>query len=106
MGPPPASPPAPVVEHSRPVMSWQPSDLIFLSLRRGFQLSGLSIDELHADYAAHGGDMDWLELEACLLELCEMDEHDHNVAALALNEFYLGQPRCHLIPYQDSTAWQ
>ena len=75
-----------------------------LSLFEGLQRSGLTAGELWIRYFAVGGDAAQLEVEAYALGLLSPDDHQHNLIAQALNEYFLDRDEDHPVRYRDIPA--
>jgi hypothetical protein len=78
-------------------------------LEAGLIRSGLTYQELWWRQVAVGGDASPLELEAYLLGLLELDPHQHDLIAQALNEHFLDLGQDHPMPYSEpgtfDTRW-
>ena len=73
----------------------------FQTLEAGLTRSGLTYQELWWRQVAVGGDASPLELEAYLLGLLELDPHQHDLIAQALNEHFLDLGQDHPMPYSE-----
>ncbi len=76
-----------------------------LSLRDGLNLSGLTAAELWVRYIGVGGSAPAAELADQIAhdeeQLGELDAHDHNVIAQALNEHFLDLNQNHPVGYRE-----
>jgi hypothetical protein len=63
--------------------------------------SGLTYQELWWRQVAIGGDATALELEAYLLGLLNLDAHQYDLIAQALNEHFLDLGQDHPVPYSE-----
>jgi hypothetical protein len=70
-------------------------------LEAGLIRSGLTYQELWWRQVAVGGNASPLELEAYLLGLLELDPHQHDLIAQALNEHFLDLGQDHPMPYSE-----
>ena len=75
-----------------------------LKLKAGLARSGLTYHELWWRQVAVGGDAGPLELEAYLLGLLDLDPHQYDVIAQALNEHFLDLGQDHPVPYSEPEA--
>jgi hypothetical protein len=74
-------------------------------LEAGLIRSGLTYQELWWRQVAVGGDASPLELEAYLLGLLDLDPHQHDLIAQALNEHFLDLGQDHPMPYSEPESF-
>ena len=72
-----------------------------LSLQEGMRLSGMSYRELWLRHVSVSGTIGEFELEAYVLELLVPDDHQHNLIAQALNEYFLDHGQDLPVGYRD-----
>jgi hypothetical protein len=73
-----------------------------ISLQDGMRLSGMSYQELWLRHIAVSGTTGELELEAYVLDLLVPDDHQHNLIAQAINEYFIEQGQDHPVAYRDT----
>lgn len=66
--------------------------------------SGMPPDVLWLRYLAVGGLAGPVELEAYLAEALEIDRHEHDRVAAALNDHFVERGQDHPVPYADPEA--
>jgi len=67
-----------------------------LSVPEGLARSGSPLTRCSRTTPATATRMGVVELKACPLGLLIIDARKHDITALVLNQFLLGQPHCHL----------
>ena len=72
-----------------------------LTLQGGLAASGMSFQELWLRQLEVGGDAGRLEVEAYVLGLLELDRHQHDLLAQALNEHFIECGQDHPVRYWD-----
>lgn len=75
-----------------------------LSLTDGFDLSGMTSDQVYVRYIAVGGVEDPLLVEAHLLGLIDPGSYEHDVVAQALNEHFIELGQDHVVGYVRVTG--
>jgi hypothetical protein len=64
-------------------------------------MTDLTLTQLWFSYAALGGNLDASELDAALHGKRELSEHDHDITAQALNEYFLAKGQDHPVAYTN-----
>lgn len=77
-----------------------------LSLFEGAMLSGLSYEEIWEQHATFGGTAGVLEIEAYVLGLLRPDDHQHDLIAQAINEYFIELGQDHPVAYRDTASAQ
>jgi hypothetical protein len=75
-----------------------------MSLEAGMRLSGMSYPELWLRHISVSGTIGVLELEAYVLGLLVPDDHQHNLIAQALNEYFIELGEDLPVGYRDSAS--
>ena len=71
------------------------------SLSDGWDLSGLTLEELWLSYLALGGTVGPADLAAYARGRRRPDAYQHNMIAQAINEHFIGRGGDHPVGYQD-----
>lgn len=71
-----------------------------LSLRDGMDLAGIDITELWQRYLAIGGNSSAGELARSVAVGAELDDHEHDLIAQAINDFFLEKGADHPVAYR------
>ncbi|HEY0814884.1 MAG TPA: hypothetical protein VGE11_16550 [Pseudonocardia sp.] len=82
-------------EVSRPARSVRSST----ALRAGLSLSDLDIDELWTAYFGLGGSMSMKELVALVEGRLVVSDHEHDMVAQALNDYFTAKGQDHPVSY-------
>lgn len=75
-----------------------------ISLQDGMRLSGMSYRELWLRHIAVSGTQGELELEAYVLDLLVPDDHQHNLIAQAINEYFIERGQDHPVAYRETAV--
>ena len=73
-----------------------------LSLFQGMALSGMTNEQVWLRQVSVGGEATDLEVEAYILGLLQIDPHQHDLIAQALNEYFVDHGGNHPVQYSDS----
>jgi hypothetical protein len=71
------------------------------SLSDGWDLSGLSLNELWLSYVALGGSASPARVAAYARGRLRPDSYQHNMIAQAINEYFTGRGEDHPVSYMD-----
>ena len=74
------------------------------SLRAGFSLSDLELPELWLAYVGLGGSLGEDDLEAALRGTLPLSDHEHDMIAQALNDYFTERGQDHPVAYADEDA--
>ena len=83
----------------RPGRCGRPGVRAGLALAAGLALSGITVDELWGRCRALGGSLSFSELREYLSSNSTWTAHAHDIAALALNEYFADQGLGPLVAY-------
>ena len=72
-----------------------------LSLKDGWDLSGLTLADLWLNYIAIGGTDSKAQMAAYARGQDFPDSHHHNMIAQAINEHFIGRSEAHHVGYHD-----
>jgi hypothetical protein len=70
-------------------------------LRAGLALSDLELSQLWAAYLGIGGSLTATELTEALYGQRALSEHEHDVVAQALNDYFVSRGQDHPVAYSD-----
>jgi hypothetical protein len=71
------------------------------SLRAGFSLSDLELPELWLAYVGLGGSLGKDDLEAALRGTLPLSDHEHDMIAQALNDYFTERGQDHPVAYAN-----
>jgi hypothetical protein len=71
------------------------------SLSDGWDLSGLTLEELWLSYLAVGGTASAAQVAAYARDRSRPDAYQHNLIAQAINEYFIDREEDHPVGYQD-----
>jgi hypothetical protein len=79
-------------------------DPIGLSLRDGFDLSGMTVEQAWLRYVGLGGVEGPAEMARQIRSQAAMDDYEHDLIAQALNEHFLDHGQDHPVRYSPGMA--